>query len=138
MFEAELLQQLNTITINNLLSVYNGAPAKFSCMAPEDVQFPYLVVTIEEDKPSDSIISRFRIIIEVFDYSSSIVKARDIVSDTIDVLDRIKIDNNEWYDDIRIWHDIHMRVEVPDPRGIQYRIEYEARATRSKWIKTFT
>lgn len=135
MFEAKVIDTIQTINSVALLSTYAGRPSIFSGMAPEDVDFPYVVINIEEELPEDSIITRFRINVECFDYNTTEKNIRIIMFDITNALDNITLQHFR-YGDIRIRRDIQFKIDVPDPRGIHYRMEFTARGSRTFWAKT--
>ena len=135
MFESEVIDVIASNPVNTLLSSYRGRPSVFSKTAPEEIDFPYVVIDIQETSPSDSIITRFLIEINVFDYSTSEKIAREIVFSISNALDNIIL-QSERFADIRIRRGTVQSVSVPDPRGIQYYLQFEARGSREYWSKT--
>lgn len=136
MIESSIIDLLAGMTLASSLTTYNGRPSIFSGMGPEDVDFPYLVVYVRtETPPDDSIIDRFKVTIDVFDWSTSEKIAKDIAFKIINGLDNTRF-NHDRYSDIRLRKDIYFKINVPDPRGIQLRVEFTGRGTRSEWIKS--
>jgi hypothetical protein len=134
MFEKEIIDIIACLPENNLLSAYRGRPSIFSGCGPEDVDFPYVVINIEELSPPDSIITRFQIDANVFDYGTSEKTARDISFCISNAIDNIRI-NNARFTDIRIRRGIRFKIDVPDPRGIHYLVRFDARGSRFYWTK---
>jgi hypothetical protein len=135
MFEKQIIDIISNLPIVDLLSIYRGRPSIFSGSGPEDVDFPYIVINIEEINPPDSIITRFQLDVNVFDYGTSEKNARDISFFIVNAIDNVRI-NNVRYTDIRIRRDIRFKIDVPDPRGIHYLTRFDARGSRYYWAKT--
>lgn len=135
MFESEIINLIANDPISSLLSSYRGRPSIFSKMGPEEIDFPYVVVNIIERDPPDSIITRFLIDVNVFDYSTTLKIAREIVFGISNVLDNQLI-QSERFADIRTRRGTVNQIDVPDPRGIHYYMEFEARGSREFWSKT--
>ena len=135
MFEQEIVDFLASDPLNIYLSTYRGRPSVFSKMAPEEVNFPYVVIDIQEVSPPDSIITRFLLEVNVFDYSTSVSLARKIVFSISNALDN-QLMQSERFSDIRIRRGTVQSVDVPDPRGIQYYMQFDARGSREYWSKS--
>ena len=135
MFEAEIINAIANINEASLLSTYYGRPSIFSGQAPEDIDFPYIVINIMETFPPDSIITKFDIDINIFDYSLSEVIVRELIFAITNNLDNIII-QSERYADIRLRRNTTNKMEVPDPRGIHYLMTFLARGSREYWSKT--
>lgn len=135
MFESEIIDMIAAIPESSLLSTYRGRPAVFSGMGPEDIPFPYVVIDIGELNPPDSIITRFLIEINVFDFGTSESNVRRIAFSISNALDNQLI-QSERFADIRIRRGTRNRIDVPDPRGIQYYLTFEARGSREYWTKS--
>ena len=135
MFESEIIDLIASDPINTLLSTYRGRPSIFSRMAPEEIDFPYVVVDISEINPPDSIITRFLIEVDVFDFGTSGKIARQIVFGISNALDNQLI-QSERFADIRIRRGTVNTLDVPDPRGFQYLMIFDARGSRELWSKT--
>jgi hypothetical protein len=121
--------------ITDNVSDYNGLPSIFSDQAPEDVSFPYIVFDISETTPPDSIINRYNVYINYYNYGSSSSSARVVVDRINELLDQQRLSNDR-LSDIRIRRDVYSRLDEGDPRAIHYNIQMEARATRKKWMQT--
>lgn len=135
MFESELIDLIANDPISSSLSTYRGKPSIFSKMGPEEIDFPYVVIDIQELSPPDSIITRFYIEVNVFDYGTSAKIIREIVFGISNALDNQLI-QSERFSDIRIRRGTVNILDVPDPRGIQYLLTFEARGSREFWSKT--
>lgn len=135
MFESEIIDLIANDPISSSLSLYRGRPSIFSKMGPEEIEFPYVVINIIEREPPDSIITRFYIEVNVFDYNTSVKTAREIVFGISNALDNQLI-QSERFADIRIRRGTVTIIDVPDPRGIHYYMEFEARGSREFWSKT--
>jgi len=136
MFEGEIITLfLNSTDIVDNISSYAGQPSIFTNEAPEEVDFPYIVFDIRTISPPDSIIDRFMVDIDCYDYKNSGAGLRTLVNSINETLDNQRV-NNSRYSDIRIRRDIYSRVPTGDPRAFHYHIQIEARATRKKWMST--
>jgi hypothetical protein len=135
MFEKEIIDLIADIPESDLLSSYAGRPSIFSDSAPEDVAFPYIVVSIDELSPPGFVISRFQLDIGVFDYGTSHKNVRSIIFSIQNILDCQRISSVK-YNDIRIRRESMYHIDVPDPRGIHYLLRFEARGSRFYWTKT--
>lgn len=135
MFEAELIEQIASLPEADYLSIYQGRPSIFSGQAPEEIDFPYIVFDIVERNPEDNIITRFEILMNIFDYSTSETTIRKIAFSISNALDNITI-QCERFSDIRLRRGTRYKVNVPDPRGIQYYLTFDARGSREYWAKT--
>ena len=135
MFESELIDLIANDPVISLLSSYRGRPSIFSKMGPEEIDFPYVVIDIQEISPPDNIITRFYIEVNVFDFGNSEKVARQIVFGISNALDNQLI-QSERFADIRIRRGTVNSLAVPDPRGIQYLLTFEARGSREFWSKT--
>lgn len=135
MFEPEVIEEISSLPEADLLSSYQGRPSVFSGQAPEDIEFPYIVFDIVEREPEDNVITRFEIQMNIFDYGTSETNIRKIAFSVSNALDN-KILQCERFSDIRTRRNVRYKITVPDPRGIQYYLEFEARGSRSYWSKT--
>lgn len=139
MFEGELINLIAADPLISKLSTYRGRPSIFSKMAPEEIEFPYIVINIDELTPPDNIITRFQIDIDVYDWSTSEKIAREIVFSLSNALDNNgngPLLQSERFSDIRIRRNTVNSLVVPDPRGIQYHLTFHARGSREYWSKT--
>lgn len=136
MFEEKIIELLseNSSVVDNL-STYGGVPAIFSDQAPEDADFRYIEFTIRSVSPPGSIIDRFLINLECYDYDENVENVRILVDNIFESLDNKNVSNNR-YDSIRLRRDIYTPVPEVDPRAIHYHAQIEARATRKKWMST--
>lgn len=135
MFEAELIEQISSLPESDYLSTYQGRPSIFSGQAPEEIDFPYIVFDIVEKEPEDNIITIFEIQMHLFDYSTSESNIRKIAFSICNAIDNITI-QCERFTDIRIRRSTRYKIDVPDPRGIQYYLSFDARGSRAYWAKT--
>lgn len=135
MFESTIIDYIASSPINSYLSSYMGRPSIFSGQAPEEVDFPYVIVLIKSEIPVDSIITRFKIDIDVYHFNTTEKIVKEIIHEIRKELDNTRL-NSDRFKDIRIRRDTYFKINVPDPRGILYRLEFTARATRTDWIKS--
>lgn len=135
MFESEIIDMIANIPESSLLSTYNGRPSIFSGQGPEEVDFPYVVINIQELNPPDSIITRFLVEVSIFDFGTSEKDVRIIAFSISNALDNMLI-QSERFADIRIRRGILSKINVPDSRGIQYYLSFDARGSREYWAKS--
>lgn len=134
MFESTLFQILSTDpTLTGYLSSYDGTPSVFSNMAPENVEFRYLVFRIDGTTGPDSAVDTFDIIINIFDYSYSSKNIRLAGRRCIELLDR-KHFSHEYFDTIRVFRDTINYIDSESPQAQHYEYRFTARAGRSGWM----
>lgn len=138
MFGKELFNLISSVpSIYNNLSSIGGLPNIFPNSSPENTPFPYIIYKINStNNNKDSIIELFNIIFDVFDYNTSPNIIETIVNSLIEVIDNVLINNSSYYSKIRIRRENFFILENDDPRALQYRIYFTARATRSNWINS--
>jgi len=117
------------------VTLYDGEPAIFGRLAPEKAIKPYVTVNDTRYKESDdNILHRFTLMIDYWDYGTSMKKANE-ASERIEFLLDTKQFDSERYDKIRVWIFSSGWVEDEDPRAIHYNQQFMVRASRKKWIE---
>ena len=142
MFESSILNVLkNDNEFLSYVSTYKEEPSIFSNSAPENVDFPYVVFSINNTSDEDSVVDAFNVLFNYFDFSYSGKKARLATKRIVELLDRQHL-NDDYYDTIRFFHNSINFVErgkEEDPRAQHYNLRFTARAGRSGWmINTLT
>lgn len=120
------------------VSTFSGKPSVFSDSAPENVDFPYIVFTINGSTNPDSVVDTFSVEIAHFDFYQSAKRSRLAIRRAIELLDREHL-THSYYQTIRIyrtWSGSAAREnEDRDPRARHYIARFTARAGRKGWIE---
>jgi hypothetical protein len=135
MFEKALLNILqNDPELSETVSTYGSGsrPSIFSDFAPEGAELPYIVFRITYVNQLDTVVHRFSVMADYFDYQKSAVAARSAAFRIQYLLDRRKFESDR-YGAIRLFHFGGGMVVEDDPRAIHYNIEFDGRAGRKAW-----
>lgn len=116
-----------------LLSTHNSEPAIFSEFAPEDAEFPYIVLNVSRSNDEFPGLHAFTIMVDYFDYDVSRKNSR-IAAERIEFLLDRAILQHERYDSIRISFFAGSPIPEDDPRSVHYNVQFSARAGRKKWM----
>jgi hypothetical protein len=136
MFEKTVINKLLTdSTLTGLLSVFEGSPAIFSDEAPECATMPYMVVAIQ-GTTSEGPVQQFRVDVDFFDYNKSRKNSRIAAQQIEYDLDDNRL-TSERYIDLRFMlFSGPTSIQGDDPRDIRVNLQFDVRATRSKWMIT--
>lgn len=120
--------------ITTRIATYNGAPSIFSNNAPENADFPYIIVRIDGGDPEGPVLP-YNCYIDIIDWWESRVLAREVSFWIIKALDE-QVLTHDRYIDARSWlfsGPTNLEDE-DDPRTIQINTQFYVRCTRSKWM----
>ena len=134
MFEDALHSRLSAdANIQAVVSTYQGAPAIFSDVAPEEAERPYITFTIERNINDMIALCEFTVDVDYWAYGDSRVDARAAVEYIEFSLDIAQLSNAR-YDKIRFYTPSSGPVNENDPRAIHYNVQFDVRASRKKWM----
>jgi len=135
MIEKTILDALKAdATLRARVTLYAGASAIFSELAPEAAKTPYVTFNLYRNQTSgDLVLHDFTLMIDFWSFDTTRVKARE-ASERIEYLLDNKQFTHERYSSIRIWFFSGGWVEEEDPRAIHYNQQFTVRACRKKWI----
>jgi len=135
MFESSLHNLLTTNgNLSALLSTFQGIPAIFSDIAPQEAGENYIVFDIQQD-PGDYLeLDTFTIDFNIYSTSRSNEVIRNIVEQIIFILEPNSITNDPRYRNIRFYRGSGGYIKSNESEINQYNLQIYARATRKKWI----
>lgn len=135
MFETSIINKLAAETdLVSYLNTYNSSPSIFSNEAPEDADFPYIVIRIDGGDPYGPV-QDYNMYVDIMDYYDSRAGAREAAFWVKVALDEIVLTHDRFID-LRIYPfagPTHIE-EESDPRSIQINSQFTIRVTRSKWM----
>ncbi|MCO4819785.1 MAG: hypothetical protein KC517_09185 [Bacteroidetes bacterium] len=135
MFESALYEKLISDGIlAERLAVYNGKPAVFSGLAPEDAERPWITFSITRYNTESIPVDRFNVYIDYFDNTVSSKEANEAIMQ-IDIMFDNQVLNNERYDHIRFYRVSSGSVPEDDRRKLHYNFQFSARAGRKAWME---
>jgi len=147
MWESSLYTKLtNDLELTRFVSTYGSGelevPSIFSSSAPENVDFPYIVFTLDgSGSPDDSVIDVFDVQIAVFDFNESAKDSRLAIRRLEELLDKTNM-VHDYYTKIRISrtnsYQANRDNEDKDPRAQHFIARFSARACRKGWIDNLT
>lgn len=134
MIESAIINRLKSdAALTALLSAHGGQPAIFSELAPEQAALPYLVIRCTRTATDNHAVQEFVVMTDYFNRDVSRANSR-AAAERIEFLLDQQILTHERYSDIRINFFAGSPVEGSDPRDVHYNCQFQARATRKKWI----
>jgi hypothetical protein len=136
MFEKTVINKLMAdSTLTDLLTVYEDYPSIFSNEAPEKATVPYIVVAIQ-GTTTEGPVQQFRVDVDFFDYNKSRKNSRIAAQQIEYDLDENRL-TSERYIDLRfLLFSGPTSIQGDDPRDIRINLQFDVRATRSKWMIT--
>jgi len=119
-----------------IVTTYNGNPAIFSELAPEEATEPYITVNITRNESiGDLILHDFNVMVDIWGRDSTRVSVREASERIEYIFDNKQFNSDARYDTIRTWFVSGGWIEEADPRDVHYNHQLTARAGRKKWIE---
>jgi hypothetical protein len=135
MIESAIYNRLTTDgALAGYLSTYQGAPAIFSEDAPDGVEMPFVVYSINRMAADHPAVEMFNVYVNYFDTQKSRANSRKAGQRIEFLLDQVTLTSDR-YDNIRVFFSSGGPVPDPDPRVIHYNMQFEARAGRKAWAQ---
>jgi hypothetical protein len=136
MFESILISTLQADTeLAGYVSTFEALPAIFSEFAPDAAELPYIVCMIKMTGVDDTIIQKFSVVIDYYNYGVSWADPRKAVQRIEHLLDGAELDH-ERYSNIRLFADSGAPINEADPRAVPYSISFSARAGRKAFVES--
>lgn len=134
MFEASLISLLAADSaLVALLSSFEGAPAIFSSVAPQKATRPYIVFDIDKFSVENLAASSFSVVLDIYIRKESGKDMRDIATRITYICDRVIMDNDTRFGQIRLFYEDGREVENTDIKIRHYVVRLSARAGRKEW-----
>lgn len=134
MFEASLITLLAADTdLATLLAPFEGAPAIFSGAAPQKAIRPYIVFDIRKLAVDNLAASGFVVVLDIFIRKESGKDMRKIATRITYVCDRVIMDSDTRFGQIRLFYEDGREVENNDIKIRHYVVTLSARAGRKEW-----
>lgn len=137
MIESTIINKLLAdAALRDRVATYAGNPAIFTNEAPENCARPLVVLTLSRSPTNFHAVQEFSFNINVYGSTESTQTrraAREAAERIEFVLDD-EILQHERYGDIRIKFFSGAEIPSDDPRDINFNCQFEARATRTKWM----
>lgn len=135
--EAAITQRLRAdTTITQYVSTFNGSPAIFSDIAPQQAERPYVVFDVQNtnDSVNNLGVNAFVIDVDIYAGRNDHSKIRALGQRIIFSLDRtiLKCDN---YTTIRLYFESEGHVENQDIKITHYNMQFYARGCRYAWMQ---
>lgn len=138
MIENLILTQMNTNTaLKSLVSkICGGNPAFFSEQAPENAQFPYVILVTDYHKTAWHGIHEFNVYFHIYDDDTSFVNISEITQLLEFMFDRKTFEDLENdYSHVRFFFYEKTEWREEDPRITHYILHFNARACRKAWTQ---
>ena len=134
MFEASLITLLAADgDLQTLLTDFEGAPAIFSSFAPQRAVLPYIVFDINKLAVENLAASGFIVVLDIYARVESGKDMREIATRITYVCDRVIMDNDTRFGQIRLFFEDGREVENTDIKIRHYVVTLSARAGRKEW-----
>lgn len=115
------------------VSTFADEPAIFPQRALESADRPYSIIKIKGRNKSAGVVKAFDVMINYFDFDTSISQCEDFAKAVGDRLDRIHLNTDPDYNNIRLFLSSEGYVNMTDSREINYNLHFTASAGRSGW-----
>jgi hypothetical protein len=138
--EAAITQRLRgNADITKYVSLFNGSPAIFSDIAPQQAILPYVVFDTQNSNDSNTNlgVNSFIIDVDIYGDRNSHANIRAMAQEIIFSLDRAVL-NCDIYKTIRIYFESEGHVENSDIKITHYNMQFSARASRYAWMQKIT
>ena len=125
------------VTLVALLSEFEGQPAIFSNVAPQNAELPYIVFDVEVAAGENRAAAAFDIFCDVWHRAESGVDIRQIAEriEYVCAHMRVDVDAGGRFQAIRFFYEDGFEVENTDPEIRHYVATVSARAGRKKWCE---
>ena len=139
MFEASLISLLaGDSALQTLLATFEGAPAIFTNVAPQKAIRPYIVFDIDKLSVENLAASGFTIDLHTYIRVESGKEMREIATRITYVCDRVVLDNDTRFGQIRLFWESGREIENSDIKIRHYVTTLSARAGRKEWAAQIT
>lgn len=125
-------------SLATLLTTYEGQPAVFCDVAPEEATRPYVTFTLtREYNITGPLVDQFTLDVDYWEYGDSRVSAREVVEAVEYEFDMSTMEAVD-YANVRFFTPESLPVGEDDPRQIHYNTRFVVRASRGKFIRQLT
>jgi|TARA_R100000750_G_scaffold23265_1_gene15186 hypothetical protein len=133
--EASIIKHLRTDSnVTQYVNTFNGSPAIFSDIAPQEAERVYLVLDVQTI-PSDNLaVDNFLIDIDIYGGKSDTVNIRALTMAVEFAMDR-EILNCDLYKTIRLYRETKGFVDNRDIKIVHYNMQISGRGSRYAWMQ---